>query len=210
MVDQRHLFVGNFKGEADMNIQKAVMDTRLDTPVNCMSQPTNNNEDVVSEETIDCMSQLNNQQVIDKTRLVNIMSQPKEHSTINTAEVNHSKQVDTPKKGTELFDNDLYKKMKERNVALKLERTPLKKDNIGRSKIKAISKIFEQNTSQKSIGLKRLERTPNLKENNKKEKKHSTPASSKKKPKYRRKKRDLVEYHQLSLMDLWSEKKNEF
>ena len=133
MVDQCHLYVGNYKGEDDMNIQKAVMDTSLDTPVNWMSQ-------------------LNNQQVMDKTRLVNIMSQPKEHSTINTAEVNHSKQVDTPKKGTELFDNDLYKRMKERNVPLKLERTPLKKDTIGRSKIKAISKIFEQNTSQKNIG----------------------------------------------------------
>ena len=106
----------------------------------------------------------------------------------------------------ELFDNYLYKRMKERNVQKEnvKENTENKNITIEAGRIKSMCKMFEIVDKPMARGLKRLGVTPKKINENKKEKR--TPVSRKK---IKTRKKDLIPYKQQSLMDLWSSKKKD-
>ena len=106
----------------------------------------------------------------------------------------------------ELFGNDLYKRMKERNVQKDNEKRYVEKKNIAveAGKIKSICKLFEIVDMPMARGLKRLGNTPKKIKEKKTEKK--TPVSRKK---TKTRKKDLIHYHQQSLMDLWLRKEKD-
>ena len=135
---------------------------------------------------------------VTETRLkapVDIMSQP-DHTVNNS--VNNGKD--------ELFDNCLYKRMKERNVQKENVKENIENKNITieAGRIKSMCKMFEIVDKPMARGLKRLGVTPKKINENKTEKR--TPVSRKK---LKTRKKDLIPYKQQSLMDLWSSKKKD-
>ena len=86
------------------------------------------------------------------------------------------------------------------DIISKKENISKKEWNADRGKILSIKKLFETNhtSSDRTKGLKRLENNTPKKE--KAKRKQSTPVSTKRK---RKSKKDVNNYRQLSLIDLW-------